>query len=95
MWIYMRPDFEVLVPPEAGPDVIWMLEQCAERVTRDRMSIYRMTRERFISALARGYELHEVIEFLDQYALTGIPENVRIALADWGKETNLCTIDCR
>lgn len=84
---YMQPDFEMLVPPEAGPDVIWMLEQCAERVTRDRMSIYRLTRERFISALARGYELHEVMEFLDQYALTGIPENVRIALADWGKET--------
>ncbi|WP_413407894.1 helicase-associated domain-containing protein [Paenibacillus amylolyticus] len=85
---YMQPDFEVLVPPEAGPDVIWMLEQYAERVTRDRMSIYRLTRERFISAIARGYALHEVIEFLDQYALTGIPENVRIALADWGKEAD-------
>ncbi|WP_339297413.1 helicase-associated domain-containing protein [Paenibacillus sp. FSL R5-0623] len=85
---YMQPDFEMLAPPEAGPDVIWMLEKYAERVTRDRMSIYRMTRERFISALARGYALHEVIEFLEQYALTGIPENVRIALEDWGKETD-------
>lgn len=84
---YMQPDFEMLVPPEAGPDVIWMLEQYAERVTRDQMSIYRLTRERFISAIARGYGLHEVMEFLDQYALTGIPENVRIALADWGKGT--------
>lgn len=85
---YMQPDFDMLVPPEAGPDVIWMLEQCAERVTRDRMSIYRLTRERFISAIASGYGLPAVIEFLDQYALTGIPENVRIALADWGKETD-------
>ncbi|WFR65369.1 hypothetical protein P9222_16320 [Paenibacillus amylolyticus] len=85
---YMQPNFEMLVPPEAGPDVIWMLEQCAERVTRDQMSIYRITRERFISLIARGYGLHEVISFLDQYALTGIPENVRIALEDWGKETD-------
>ncbi|MFX3646209.1 MAG: helicase-associated domain-containing protein [Paenibacillus sp.] len=85
---YMQPDFEMLVPPEARPDVIWMLEQCAERVTRDQMSIYRITRERFISVIARGYGLHEVMEFLDQYALTGVPENVRIGLADWTKETD-------
>lgn len=85
---YMQPDFEMLVPPEARPDVIWMLEQCAERVTRDRMSIYRITRERFVSAIARGYILHEMMEFLDQYALTGIPGNVRIALEDWGRETD-------
>jgi len=85
---YMQPDFEMLVPPEARPDVIWMLEQCAERVTRDRMSIYRITRERFVSAIARGYIFHEMMEFLDQYALTGIPENVRIALEDWGRETD-------
>ncbi|MGN7414386.1 hypothetical protein [Paenibacillus sp. SAF-068] len=85
---YMQPDFEMLVPPEAKPDVIWMLEQCAERVTRDQMSIYRITKERFISVIARGYGLHEWIAFLDQYALTGIPENVRIALEDWGKETD-------
>ncbi|WP_339307027.1 helicase-associated domain-containing protein [Paenibacillus sp. FSL R5-0519] len=84
---YMQPDFEMLVPPEARPDVIWMLEQCAERVTRDRMSIYRMTRERFVSALAKGRGLDEMMEFLDQYALTGIPENVRIALEGWGRET--------
>ncbi|MCP1185607.1 helicase-associated domain-containing protein [Paenibacillus sp. 1781tsa1] len=89
---YMQPDFEMLVPPEARPDVIWMLEQCAERVTRDRMSIYRITRERFVSAIARGYGLHEMMEFLDQYALTSIPENVRIALEDWGRETDAATL---
>ncbi|WP_145151243.1 helicase-associated domain-containing protein [Paenibacillus xylanexedens] len=89
---YMQPDFDMLVPPGAGPDVIWMLEQCAERVTRDRMSIYRMTREQIISAIAKGHALHEVMEFLDQYALTGVPENVRIALADWGKETDVATV---
>lgn len=89
---YMQPDFEMLVPPEAGPDVIWMLEQCAERVTRDRISIYRMTRERIILAIAKGHALHEVMEFLDQYALTGVPENVRIALADWGKEADAASV---
>ncbi|WP_458464397.1 helicase-associated domain-containing protein [Paenibacillus sp.] len=89
---YVQPDFEILVPPEVRPDVIWMLEQCAERVTRDRMSIYRMTRERIVSAIAKGHKLHEVMEFLDQYALTDVPENVRIALADWGKETDVAPL---
>ncbi|WP_433745234.1 hypothetical protein [Paenibacillus amylolyticus] len=90
---YMQPDFEMLVPPEARPDVIWMLEQCAERVTRDQMSIYRMTKERFLLGIARGYGLHEMMEFLDQYALTGIPENVRIVLEGWGKETDAAPLN--
>ncbi|WP_336763559.1 helicase-associated domain-containing protein [Paenibacillus sp. USHLN196] len=86
---YVQPDFEMLVPPEAGPGVIWLLEQCAERVTRDRMTIYRMTKERVISAIAKGHALHELMGFLNQYALTGVPENVSSALADWGKETDI------
>lgn len=85
---YVQPDFEMLVPPEVRPDMCWMLEQCAERVMRDRMSIYRITREHIVSAIARGLELKEVMGFLDQYALTGVPANVRIALEDWGKETD-------
>ncbi|PQP80411.1 hypothetical protein C0Q44_26855 [Paenibacillus sp. PCH8] len=85
---YVQADFEMLVPPEVRPDMYWMLDLCAERVTRDHMSIYRLTRERMLSAIAGGMELQKIMNFLYQYALTGVPEHVLIALEGWGKEAD-------
>lgn len=83
--LFLQPDFEILLPPEAPPHVRWRLELCAELVTRDRMSIYRLTRQSVIKAVRIGFTLEQINLFLKNHAMTGVPEHVHLALQQWGQ----------
>ncbi|WP_186323438.1 helicase-associated domain-containing protein [Paenibacillus xylanexedens] len=83
--LFIQPDFEILLPPEAPPHVRWRLELCAELVTRDRMSIYRLTKESVMKAVRIGFTLDQIVLFLNNHAMTGIPEHVHLALQQWGQ----------
>ncbi|MDQ0492201.1 helicase-associated domain-containing protein [Paenibacillus brasilensis] len=80
---YIQPDFEILVPPEVAYDVRWRLECCCERVTGDRMAIYRITRESVTEAIELGMEAQAIFALLDKYSRTGVPDHVRVALEQW------------
>ncbi|TKH35271.1 hypothetical protein C1I59_15305 [Paenibacillus polymyxa] len=80
---YVQPDFEILVPPDVAYDVRWRLECCCERVTGDRMVVYRITRESITEAIELGMEAKEILALLDKYSRTGVPEHVRLAVEQW------------
>ncbi|MBU9706946.1 helicase-associated domain-containing protein [Paenibacillus sp. AK121] len=80
---YVQPDFEILVPPDVAYDVRWRLECCCERVTGDRMVVYRITRESITEAIELGMEAKEIPALLDKYSRTGVPEHVRLAVEQW------------
>ncbi|WP_225999601.1 helicase-associated domain-containing protein [Paenibacillus sp. BJ-4] len=80
---YIQPDFEILVPPDVAYDVRWRLECCCERVTGDRMAVYRITRESVTEAIELGMEAQAIFALLDKYSRTGIPDHVRVALEQW------------
>ncbi|MDR6725281.1 hypothetical protein J2W91_003780 [Paenibacillus amylolyticus] len=84
--LFIQPDFEILLPSEAPPHVCWRLGLCAELVTRDRMSIYRLTRESVMKAVRIGFTLDQIVLFLNNHAMTGIPEHVHLAMQQWGQE---------
>ncbi|MEK4732658.1 helicase-associated domain-containing protein [Paenibacillus sp. FSL L8-0641] len=80
---YVQPDFEILVPPDVAYDVRWRLECCCERVTGDRMAIYRITRESVTEAIELGMEAKAIPALLDKFSRTGVPDHVRMAVEQW------------
>lgn len=83
---FVQPDFEIMVPAEVVPQVRWKIEHCAELLSCDRMSIYRVTKEQIVNASHRGFTSDKVVEFLRRYAATGVPEHVYHAIQQWGNE---------
>jgi len=79
----IQPDGEIWVPPEVSLTVRWFLEDIAERVTADRMFVYRLTRTSCAGAFARGRSEAEVRGRLEQYAGAPLPEPVSEAIAGW------------
>ncbi|MGQ3477653.1 helicase-associated domain-containing protein [Paenibacillus sp. TY11] len=80
---YVQPDFEILVPPDVAYDVRWRLECCCERVTGDRMVVYRITRESVTEAIELGMKAKAIPALLDKYSRTGVPDHVRMAVEQW------------
>ncbi|MBA9087007.1 hypothetical protein FHR92_003487 [Fontibacillus solani] len=83
--IFVQPDFELLVPPDVSFLLRWELEAFCENITVDTMSLYRLTR----NSVALGAECGrspEMILNLLQKCSSGVPDNVRLALEQWGRE---------
>ena len=85
MQLIVQPDFEILVPPEIPFTVRFELEACAEHVATDVMSVYRISRSAAEQAARLGRSVQDIMDFLSRYAVT-VPESVRVALEQWGKE---------
>lgn len=75
--------FEVWVPLEASPYIVFLLEEYAERVRRDALSLYRLTRPALHHALERGAELERLLEALERYGRGELPQNVAYTLREW------------
>ncbi|WP_054958366.1 helicase-associated domain-containing protein [Paenibacillus dakarensis] len=84
--LYVQPDYEVLVPPGAPFNVRFRLALCAEHITDDHMSVYRLTKASVALASDLGTTAEQVLEFITQQALTGVPDNITAALMQWGRE---------
>lgn len=84
-FIIVQPDFEILVPPDVSYRVRWELEAFCENLTMDRMSVYRLTRQSVSKAAELGRSPAEVLELLETRA-EAVPDNVRSALEQWGRE---------
>ncbi|MCP1132829.1 helicase-associated domain-containing protein [Paenibacillus polysaccharolyticus] len=80
---YVQPDFEVMVPPDVPAEVCWRLEQYCERITRDQMSIYRLTKARAETAAASGVKWEGIADFLQRHGQGGLPSQVFVTLKDW------------
>lgn len=81
--IYVQPDLEILVPPEAGFDARWILEGVAERTAADVVFAYRLTRESCRRASEAGWTFSSLADWLAQESGGLLPEPARRALADW------------
>ncbi len=74
---------EVWVPLEAPPYIVFILEEYAERVRRDGMSLYRLTRTALHRALERGAGGERLLEALERYGRGELPQNVAYTLREW------------
>jgi hypothetical protein len=75
--------FEVWVPREASPYIVFLLENCAERVQQDHVSRYQLTRPALHRSLQRGERLETLLEALGRYGRGEVPQNVLYTLREW------------
>lgn len=85
-YLFIQPDYEVLVPPDTPFTVRWSLALCAERVSDDHMSVYRLTKASVAQAADMGMKPEQVADFVERQARSGVPDNVEAALSQWGRE---------
>ncbi|WP_339222891.1 helicase-associated domain-containing protein [Paenibacillus sp. FSL W7-1332] len=84
--LFIQPDFDILIPPDASYTVKFTAALCTERISDDVMTVYRLTRDSVAQAATAGMGLEAITAFFTEYAAAGIPENVHAALCQWGKE---------
>ncbi|MHB1630465.1 MAG: helicase-associated domain-containing protein [Bacilli bacterium] len=97
----IQPTFDILLPAESDSAYGWDLQQVAAAVTRDRMCIYRLTRDSVYAALQTGWTETGICEFLARISDRRIPGNVEQTIRGWcneyGRVTLLvcCVLHCR
>ncbi|MEF3309901.1 helicase-associated domain-containing protein [Paenibacillus sp. GYB004] len=87
--LFIQPDFELIVPPDCPYGVRWELELIADRIRHEHMAVYRMTRETIMRALDQGRTADGTVGFLELHAKYGVPDNVRVAIQQWGEQQSL------
>lgn len=84
--LIVQPNFEVLVyEPEQRHDLLYQVDRFAERVSLDRIAIYRITRDSFCAGLQLGSQLSDALALLEGSARAPIPQNVAFTLGDWAR----------
>lgn len=84
--LIVQPNFEVVVyAPEERTELLFHIDRFAERVSFDRLAIYRLTNESLCSGLQLGLRVDDVIGLLEGAARTPIPQNVLFSLRDWAR----------
>ncbi|MCZ8520222.1 helicase-associated domain-containing protein [Paenibacillus caseinilyticus] len=83
--LMVQPDFDILVPPDVTQAVRWELACLADFVSWDHVSLYKLTRSSVRRALEQGRTADELVSFLAQNAMYGLPENVEHTLQQWAR----------
>lgn len=84
--VVVQPNFQVFAFPPTGEEVLFQLDQFAERVKVDQAVEYRLTRESVYRAQKRDVGTAEIIAFLERVSRTPLPQNVRFTLEEWGEQ---------
>lgn len=80
---YLTPSYEIIAPAGLAPVLLFRLGELAELIGCDRANTYRITEVSIEQALKKGWRREELLEFLREYAQTGLPENVEGTLRQW------------
>ncbi len=84
--LIVQPNFDVVVyEPDERPELLYNLDRFAERVSRDRLAIFRLTDASVSAGLQLGLRIDHVIDLLQQTARTPLPQNVVFTLRDWAR----------
>lgn len=86
--LIVKPDLEIFVPlEETPPQVLPVLSVYAEiSGVSDHNFLFRLTREKYLTAMQRGYPGDVLAGFLERHARNRqLPDNVRRTLEDWSR----------
>ncbi|CAG7604070.1 hypothetical protein PAESOLCIP111_00659 [Paenibacillus solanacearum] len=81
--LMIQPDFEIFAPPDVPGKVLWELCCLADTVRLDQISVFKLTKNSVRRALDNGRTAEAIAAFLEERALYGVPEHVRLAVEQW------------
>ncbi|HEY0827900.1 MAG TPA: helicase-associated domain-containing protein, partial [Bacilli bacterium] len=84
--VLVQPNFEIIAPLTLSIEYRWELECFAEHVQTDRVSRYVLTKDSLDRAYKNGRTVGDITGYLQKYGKYGIPENVEVTIAQWGKQ---------
>jgi len=84
--LVIQPNFEMLALPPVRESALLVLDQLAERQSLDQVALYRLTRERWLSALRLGQSAEALIQALEQMTQAALPQNTRYSLLEWERQ---------
>ncbi|KUO96855.1 helicase-associated domain-containing protein [Ferroacidibacillus organovorans] len=99
--LFVQGTFDVIVSEESEALLGWDLLQMADRVSQDRMSVYRISRDSIYRACQNGLTADSILQFFYEHSPHPIPDNVRTMIEQWGqaygkiKVSHATLITCR
>lgn len=80
---HVTPNLEVMLGPEAHPEIVVAIGVFAELVRLDRVLTFRITPASVAAGCATGQPLEGFLEALDRVGRHAVPDNVRITVRDF------------
>lgn len=62
-------------------------DRFAEKISEDKVSIYKLTFKSIVTALDNGIQVEEITAYLREHCEGSIPENVLLTLQEWERES--------
>ncbi len=81
---FVQPNYELLVPKNLHPDLLWKLETFADLQHPDQLMVYRVSKRSIYRALNSGMTIEDIIDFLKKGAKHAPPKNIMSLLDEWG-----------
>jgi hypothetical protein len=93
--VVVQPNFQIFAFEPTGEDVLFTLDQIANRIRADKATEYELTHSSFYRAQSAGYDAARIIAFLESVSTVALPQNVRRTLEEWGSQHERITLRLR
>lgn len=90
--VIVQPNFQIFVMEPTGEDVLFRLDQMADRLRADQAIEYELTRDSVYRAQRAGLDAEAIVEFLESVSTVGLPQNVRRTIEEWGSQHERITV---
>ena len=80
----VQPNHEILASSNLTPEILWKLNLVAEIHQASQVITYKLTPQSIYNSMRSGMLVNEILEFLETYSKTNIPQNIRLSIQEWG-----------
>lgn len=89
---HVTPAFEVMLGPDADPQITLDIALAAEPVRFDTVLTFKLTPASIGSALSLGLDTTRILAALDRVGRHPVPDNVRHMVLDWSRTSRTATV---
>ena len=82
----LQPNYEILASSNLSPEIRWKLNLIAEIHQASQVITYKLTPQSIYNSLRSGMLENEILEFLETYSKTDIPQNIKLSIQEWGAQ---------
>ncbi len=80
----VQPNYEILASSNLTPEIRWKLNLIAEIQRASQVITYKLTPLSIYKSLCSGMSANEILEFLETYSKTDMPQNIKLSIQEWG-----------
>ena len=80
----IQPNYEILASSNLTPEIRWKLNLVAEIHQASRVITYKLSPQSIYNSLRSDMSIGDILEFLETYSKTDVPQNVKLSIEEWG-----------